>query len=75
MRSFWITWVGPKSYERCRKRKAGWGGSSSLVVRWLGLNAFSAMARVQPLVRELRFHKPGDAGGRKKHTKILLYTY
>ena len=57
--------MGPKSNERCHKRKAGWGwGSSSLVVQWLGLGAFSAMARVQSLVRELRFHKWGEGCGK-----------
>ena len=30
---------------------------NSLVVQWLGLSAFTAMARVQFLVRELRFRK------------------
>ena len=30
---------------------------NSLAVQWLGLTAFSAVARVQSLVRELRSHK------------------
>ena len=40
---------------------------NSLVVHWLGLDDFTAVARVQFLVRELRSHKP--CGAVKKETK------
>ena len=33
-------------------------GGNSLVVQWLGLGAFTAVAQVQPLVKELRSLKP-----------------
>ena len=35
--------------------KSHWG--NSLVVQWLGLSAFTAVAQVQSLVRELKFCK------------------
>ena len=34
---------------------------NSLVVQWLGLRAFTAVAQVQSLVGELRSHKPCSA--------------
>ena len=41
---------------------------SSLVVQWLGLSAFTAVARVQSLVGQLRSHKPsGEAKKKKKY--------
>ena len=44
---------------------------NSLAVQWLGLSAFTAGARVQSLVRELRSHQPhGEAKKRKKTTKF-----
>ena len=39
---------------------------SSLVVQWLELRAFSAMAQIQSLVRELRSCKPCSAAKKKK---------
>ena len=39
-------------------KRAGQGGQNSLAVQCLGLGAFTAMARVQSLVRELRSCKP-----------------
>ena len=44
---------------------------SSLVVQWLGFWAFIAVARVQSLVGELRFHKP--CGTAKKKNYPLFY--
>ena len=38
----------------------------SLAVQWLGLSAFTAMARVQSLVRELKSHKLSGADQKKK---------
>ena len=43
---------------------------SSLVVQWLGLSAFTAVARVQSLVRELRYCKPRDVAIKKKKKKL-----
>lgn len=40
-----------------------------LVVQWLGLGVFTAMAQIQPLVGELRFHKPC---GEKKTQKMSV---
>ena len=34
---------------------------NSLAVHWLGVGAFTAVAQVQSLVRELRSHKHGVA--------------
>ena len=35
------------------------------MLQWLGLGAFTAVARVQPLVRELRSHKPHGVAKKK----------
>ena len=45
---------------------------SSLVAWWLGFWAFTAVARVQSLVRELRSHEPR---GILKKKKIYIYIY
>ena len=51
-----------------RIRKLG----NSLAVRWLGLHAFTAVARVQSLVGEIRSHKPqGTAKKKEKKRKTL----
>ena len=42
---------------------------SSLVVQWLGLSAFTAVAWVQALVRELRSHKLPSMAKKKKKKK------
>ena len=39
---------------------------NSMLVQWLGLGVFTAMARVQPLVRGLRSHKPAMLPKKKK---------
>ena len=39
---------------------------NSMLVQWLGLGVFTAMARVQPLVRGLRCHKPAMWPKKKK---------
>ena len=39
---------------------------NSMLVQWLGLGVFTAMARVQPLVRGLRSHKPAMWPKKKK---------
>ena len=45
---------------------------NSMVVHWLGLGAFTAVAQVQFLVRELRSHKPRNvAKGKKKKNEGL----
>ena len=52
-----------RPWEGCRRKgncltlrtKSWWG--TSLAVQWLGLGAFTAVARVQSLVRELRSRK------------------
>ena len=41
-------------------------GGNSLVVQWLRLIAFTAGARVQSLLRELRSCKPHSAGKKEK---------
>ena len=41
-------------------------GRNSLAVQWLGLGAFTAMARVQSLVRELTSRKPRSTAKKKK---------
>lgn len=44
-----------------------------LVVQWLGLGVFTAVAQIQPLVGELRFRKPcGDKKTRKMSLKHHL---
>ena len=43
-----------------------WHGHS-LAVQWLGLGAFTAGARVQSLVGELRSRKPHDVAKKKKN--------
>ena len=40
---------------------------TSLVVLWLGLGAFTAVALVQSLVRELRSREPWDMAKKKRH--------
>ena len=42
---------------------------NSLVVQWLGLRAFNAVAQIQSLVRELRSHKPSSAA--KNENKLI----
>ena len=37
----------------------------SLAIQWLGLGTFTAMAWVQPLVKELRSYKPRGMAKRK----------
>ena len=39
------------------------------VVQWLGLSAFTAVAQVQSLVRELKSHKPWGVAKNKKQNK------
>ena len=46
---------------------------NSLVVQQLGLGALTAMAQVQSLVGELRYHKPCDADTQKKHYTCLNF--
>ena len=46
---------------------------NSLVVQWLGLGAFTARARVQSLVRELRYHELHNAA-KKRNVPGLLRT-
>ena len=41
---------------------------NSLAAQWLGLSAFTAVAWVQSLVRELRSHKPRGVARKKKVT-------
>ena len=54
-----ITFMMEKISQGHFFKKGGLG--SSLAVQWLGLRAFTTMGRVQPLVRELRSHKPRGA--------------
>ena len=42
---------------------------NSLAVQWLGLHAFTEVARVQSLVGELRAHKPCDVAKNKTKNK------
>ena len=42
---------------------------SSLVVQWLGFGTFTAVARVQSLVRELRPRKPCSTAKKKEKRK------
>ena len=44
---------------------------SSLVVQWLGLGSFTAVARVPSLVGELRSHKMHGTAKKKKASKKL----
>ena len=44
---------------------------NSLVVQQLGFGALTAMAQVQSLVGELRYHKPCDADTHKKALYLL----
>ena len=47
--------------------RGAWGKKGDpLLVQWLGLGVFTAVARVQPLVRELRSHKPAMWQKKKK---------
>ena len=39
------------------------------MVQWLGLGAFTAVAQIQSLVRELRSHKPRGSAKKKKKKK------
>ena len=48
---------------------------SSLVVQWLGFGAFTAVARVQSLVRELRSCKQHSAAKKKKTKKNYIGDY
>ena len=48
---------------------------NSLEIQWLGLGAFTTKVWVQPLVGELRYHKPHDVaknGGKKKRYRLLI---
>ena len=51
-----------KMTVNCKIKRTG----NSLAVQWLGLRAFTAVAWVQSLVRELRSHKPGSTAKKKK---------
>ena len=42
---------------------------NSLAVQWLGLGAFTAVAQVQSLVRELRSRKPHSTAKNKQTSK------
>ena len=55
-----------KNYE-----KYIWG--NSLVVQWLGLGAFTAVAQVQSLVGELRSPKPRGMAKKKKRKERKIY--
>ena len=46
-----------------------WG--NSLPVQWLGFCTFTAKARFQSLVEELRYHKPCRASKKPSQTKTL----
>ena len=49
---------------------------NSLVAQWLGLSDFTAVARVQSLIEELRFHNPSSAAKiRQKQTKKRQYFF
>ena len=48
-------------------------GGVLLAVQWLGLSAFTAMAQVQSLVRELRSCKSHGMAKKKKKKKILKH--
>ena len=57
--------------KKKKKEKKGRGqGWNSLAVQWLGLGAFTAVARVQSLVREIRSHKSHDKA--KKEKKVFF---
>ena len=47
----------------------GMGTGNSLVVQWLGLSAFTPVARAWSLVGELRSHKPRDEAKKQNKTK------
>ena len=46
---------------------------NSLAVQWLGLGAFTAVAQVQSLVRELRSCKPPNAAKKKQKKYCIVY--
>ena len=48
---------------------------SFLVVQWLGFRAFTAVAWVQSLVRELRSHKVHDAAKTNKQAMLRLQNF
>ena len=50
-------------------------GGNSLVVQWLGLIAFTAGARVQSLLRELRSCKDTVQAKKKKGIAIMMETF
>ena len=56
-------WIG----KHCRKQKSYL--ENSLAVQWLGLTAFTAMARVQALVGELKILQAVKRCGWKKKKK------
>ena len=51
------------------KDERGVGEKRGSLVQWLGLGVFTAMAQVQPLVRELRSHKPAMWQKKKKRER------
>ena len=61
---------GAPSSERHRVFSAGrawlWARGNSLVVQWLGPDAFTARVWVQILIGKLRFHKPCNAAKKKE---------
>ena len=58
----------------CRCAHSGHGVGSSLAVQWLGLGAVTVRARVQPLVGELRSHKPHSTA-KKKQKKATVSVF
>ena len=57
-----INYVWAKELKKKKKRERERG--NSLVVQWLGLGTFTAVAWVQSLVRELRPWKPRGAANK-----------
>ena len=53
----------------CGEKKKNQG--HSLAIQWLGLSAFTAVAKVQSLVRELRSHKLHGTAGKKKKSQAV----
>ena len=58
--------AGTTGYPRAKERSR----RNSLAVKWLGLSAFTALARVQSLVAELRSHKPPGAAKKQKQKEV-----
>ena len=54
-----------------KKKKKKNGICESLVAYWLGLGAFTAVIRVQSLVRQLRSHKPRDMAKKTQNKQKL----